>query len=176
MNTNHTNLLVTVEAELADDLAQTCAFLPRYHSELIPVSFFLVIAGTGSAFHPRLNAFPPTIVEGDAGRYEITMTALTDLRSTMRTGLAFEIEDYAAIRDWALSRDRGRRTERQGDPRYRRQLRHPQTPEGQGIAGSALAVELPLHADIVLLAERGRGVFRKTHQMAPQTQRVRLGR
>jgi hypothetical protein len=33
------------------------------------------------------------------------MTALTDVRYKIPTGLAFKIEDHAAIRDWALSRD-----------------------------------------------------------------------
>jgi hypothetical protein len=63
-----------------------------------------------------------------------------------------------------------------GNPRHRRQLRHPQTSEGQGMAGSPSAVELPLHPDIVLLAERGRGFFRPTHQAAPPAWRVLLGR
>src|SRR3954469_1794489 len=70
---------------------------------------------------------------------------------------------------------RGRRAKGQGDPRHRRQLRHPQAPEGQGVAGSPSAVELSLHAHIGIVAERRR-LFRQTHQTASPARRVLLGR
>ena len=56
-------------------------------------------------------------------------------------------------------RDRARGAGGQGDPRDPRQLRHPQTPQGPGLARPAPALDLPLHADLRLMAERGRDVL-----------------
>ena len=61
---------------------------------------------------------------------------------------------------------------RQGDPRDPRQLCRPQAPERAQVAGAPSALDLPLHADLVLLAERRRGLLRQADQAPPQTRRV----
>jgi hypothetical protein len=40
------------------------------------------------------------------------------------------------------------------------------------MADAASPMDLPLHADLGILAQRGRGVLRKTHQSTPQTWRI----
>src|SRR5512144_476570 len=72
--------------------------------------------------------------------------------------------------------DRGHRADRQGRARHARQLRHAQTPEGQGVAGAPPALRLPLHADLLLLAQRRRGLLRQAHQAPPPTRRLPLDR
>jgi transposase len=62
--------------------------------------------------------------------------------------------------------------EANGNPRDRRQLRHPQTPEGPKMADATPALDFPLHANFRFLAQRHRGLLRQTHQQAPQTRRV----
>ena len=49
----------------------------------------------------------------------------------------------------------------QGGPRDPRQLRRPQAPQGPALAGPAPALDLPLHADLVLVAQRRRGLLRQ---------------
>ena len=51
-----------------------------------------------------------------------------------------------------------------GNERHPRQLRHAQTPEGQDVAGAPPALRLPLHADLLLLAQRRRGLLRQAHK------------
>ena len=63
----------------------------------------------------------------------------------------------------ALERDPER-----GRSRDPRQLRHAQDPAGAALAGPAPALDLPLHADVELLAECGRGLLREALQAAPQ--------
>ena len=57
-----------------------------------------------------------------------------------------------------------------------RQLRHPQAPQGPRLARAARALDLPLHPDLGLLAERGRGLLRQAHPAAPPARRVPLAR
>ena len=63
---------------------------------------------------------------------------------------------------------------RQADPRHPRQLRHPQAPQGPRLARPPRALDLPLHPDLGLLAERRRGLLRQAHQAAPAARRVPL--
>jgi hypothetical protein len=56
--------------------------------------------------------------------------------------------------------------------RYRRQLRHSQASEGQGVAGVPPTLDIPLHPDLGVLAERRRRPLRHT---APAARRVPLG-
>ena len=65
---------------------------------------------------------------------------------------------------------------RQGDPRDPRQLRRPQTPQRAQVAGTPSPLDLSLHPDLVLLAERGRGLLRQTQSPPAQTRRVPLRR
>ena len=53
---------------------------------------------------------------------------------------------------------------RQADPRRARQLRRPQAGQGAALARPPSALDLPLHADLVLLAQRGRDLLRQAHQ------------
>ena len=55
-----------------------------------------------------------------------------------------------------------------------RQLRHPQAPEGPGLAGAAPALDLPLHPDLVLVAQRGRDLLRQADQAAPAARQLPL--
>jgi hypothetical protein len=57
-----------------------------------------------------------------------------------------------------------------------RQLRHPQTPEGQRMAHPAPEVRLPLHPDLVLVAQRSRDFLRQAHQTALETGRLPIDR
>ena len=52
---------------------------------------------------------------------------------------------------------------RQGDPRDPRQRRHPQTSEGARLARPASALNVPLHPNLGLVAQRGRGLLLSAH-------------
>ena len=54
-----------------------------------------------------------------------------------------------------------------------RQRRHPQTPQGDGLAQAASTLHLPLHSDLLLLGQCGRRPVRQTHP--PAAQRLRRG-
>ena len=56
------------------------------------------------------------------------------------------------------------------------QLRHPQASQHPSLAGPSSALDFPLHPDVKLLAERGRGLFRQTHPQALETWRVQIPR
>jgi hypothetical protein len=56
---------------------------------------------------------------------------------------------------------RGAGTEVKGDPRHRRQLCHPQTSQGARMACLPSPLDLPLHPDLRILAQRRRGLFAK---------------
>src|SRR5215469_12695747 len=66
-------------------------------------------------------------------------------------------------------RHRGGGARGQDRPRHRRQLRHPQPSEGQGLARPPSPLRLPLHPNLLLLAQCRRGLLRQAHQAAPQT-------
>ena len=53
-----------------------------------------------------------------------------------------------------LNTDRGASSGGKSDPCRRRQLCHPQTPEGAPMAGPPPALDLPLHPDLGVLAQR----------------------
>ena len=72
----------------------------------------------------------------------------------------------------ARTRDPGR----QGGARDPRQLRRAQDAGGAALAGPASALDLPFHADLELLAERGRGLLRQALQAAPEARRLLLAR
>ena len=55
-----------------------------------------------------------------------------------------------------------------------RQLRHPQAPQGAGVADAAPALDPPLHAYVVLLAQRCRGTFHQVDQAKAEARRVPL--
>ena len=57
-----------------------------------------------------------------------------------------------------------------------RQLRHPQASQGPCVAGPPSALDLPLHPDLRLLAQRRRGLLRQADQAPAQTRRVPLHR
>jgi hypothetical protein len=63
-----------------------------------------------------------------------------------------------------------------GDPRHRRQLRDPQASEGAPMAGTASPLDLPLHPNFSIMAQRCRGLLRQAHAPAPQTWRVPIRR
>jgi hypothetical protein len=56
---------------------------------------------------------------------------------------------------------RARGAGRQGDPCGARQLRHPQTPQDDGLAQAASTLHLPLHPDLLLLGHAVEGLFAK---------------
>ena len=58
------------------------------------------------------------------------------------------------------------------DPRHRRQLCDPQTSKGAPLAGAASPLDVPLHPDLSILAQRGRRLLRQAHAPAPQARRV----
>src|SRR5215212_8256647 len=67
----------------------------------------------------------------------------------------------------ALPERRGScRAGRHAGARDPRRLRHPQAPQGPGLAGAAPALDLPLHADLGLVAQRRRGLFRQADSAA----------
>ena len=55
-----------------------------------------------------------------------------------------------------------------------RQPRHPQAPQGPRLAEAAPPLDLPLHPDLVLLAERGRGLLRQADQAPPRARQLPL--
>ena len=59
-----------------------------------------------------------------------------------------------------------------GDPRHRRQLRHPQPSKSAQVVGTPSPLDLPLHANLGIVAQRRRGFLRQTR--APKTQTWRL--
>ena len=63
----------------------------------------------------------------------------------------------------------------EGDPCHRRQLRRPQTPQGAGMARRSSALDLPLHADLLLLAERRRGLLLQADPPEPEARGLPLG-
>ena len=65
---------------------------------------------------------------------------------------------------------------RQGRPRHPRQLRRPQAAQGAGLARPPSALDLPLHPDLVLLAQRRRGLLRQAHQAPTEARRLPLRR
>jgi hypothetical protein len=62
------------------------------------------------------------------------------------------------------------------DPRHPRQLRRPQASQGARLAQPPSALHLPLHADLVLVAQRRRGLLRQTVQASPQARRLSFAR
>jgi hypothetical protein len=75
-----------------------------------------------------------------------------------------------------LNEDRADGAGRQADPRRARQLRRPQAGQGAAMARPPSALDLPLHADLVLLAQRGRDLLRQAHQTQAQTRRLPFAR
>ena len=78
--------------------------------------------------------------------------------------------------------DRARRADRKGHSRDPRQRLHPQTFEGSRLAGTTPPLDVPLHPDIKLLAERGgRGLCQidpataQTRRSGPPSNRWRAG-
>src|SRR3954447_18818441 len=65
---------------------------------------------------------------------------------------------------------------RKGDPCHRRQLCDPQASEGSRLAAPAPPLDLPLHPDFGILAQRRRGFFRQAHQAAIKARRLLVGR
>ena len=61
-------------------------------------------------------------------------------------------------------------------PRHPRQLRRPQAPEGARMARSPSSLDLPLRADILLLAQRRRGLLRQALEAPPQARGLPLHR
>ena len=55
-----------------------------------------------------------------------------------------------------------------------RQLRHPQAPEGHAPGWPPSALDLPLHPDLGLLAQRRRGLLLRDHPSAPPPRRLPL--
>ena len=66
-------------------------------------------------------------------------------------------------------RHRGRSAVRQSDPRDPRQRRHPQASEGARLARPPPALDLSLHPDLGLLAQRRRGLLLSTHAASAAT-------
>ena len=54
----------------------------------------------------------------------------------------------------------------------RRQLRHPQASQGQGVVGNNILASNALHSDIRLLAQPGRTLLRPDHQRSNPLRRV----
>ena len=52
------------------------------------------------------------------------------------------------------------------DPPDPRQLRHPQPPQRQGVAGQAPTLRAALHPDLELVAEHGRALLRQAHRQS----------
>jgi hypothetical protein len=63
--------------------------------------------------------------------------------------------------------DRGAGPGRKSNPRHRRQLCDLQASEGPPMAGPASPLDVPLHPDLRILAQSGRGHLRQAH--APST-------
>src|SRR5512135_3161470 len=65
---------------------------------------------------------------------------------------------------------------RQDRPRRRRQLCHPQAPQGSCMAGPSSALDLPFHPHLVLVAECRRGLLRQALQAPARAWRLPLRR
>ena len=65
---------------------------------------------------------------------------------------------------------------RTADPRHPRQLRQPQAPQSQSLAGPPSALDVPLHPDLGVLAQRCRGVLCQAHPPPAQTRRLSFAR
>jgi hypothetical protein len=61
-------------------------------------------------------------------------------------------------------------------PRGSRQLRHPQAPQGDGLAEAAPTLHLPLHPNFLLLGQCSRRLVCQAHPAAAQARRVHLNR
>src|SRR5215218_2263194 len=72
--------------------------------------------------------------------------------------------------------DRGGGAGRQAGPLHPRQLRHAQAPEGAGVAGAPPTLDLPLHPDLGLVAERGRELLLGANPEAAPARRLLLDR
>ena len=59
-----------------------------------------------------------------------------------------------------------------GDPRHRRQLCDPQASEGTKMAGPASPLDIPLHTNLGVLAQRRRRLLRQTNKTPSQARRV----
>ena len=68
-------------------------------------------------------------------------------------------------------RRRARGAGGQADPRDPRQLRRPQASQGPRLARPSCALDLPLHADLLLLGQRRRDLFRHADPPPPATRR-----
>src|SRR4051794_26259120 len=73
-------------------------------------------------------------------------------------------------------RGRGGRAGREAGPLHPRRLRHPQAPQGAGLAGTASPLDVPLHAHLGLLAQRRRGLLLRPDPAASPARRVPLDR
>ena len=73
-------------------------------------------------------------------------------------------------------RRRGRGPGWKDHPRHRRQLRGPQASRRAAMAGASSAMDLPLHADLGVVAQRRRRVLRRPNQTSAQTRRLPLRR
>jgi hypothetical protein len=65
---------------------------------------------------------------------------------------------------------------RQDDSRHRRQLRHPQASQGQAVARQSPALDLPLHPDIRILAQRRRRLLLSHHPQTNPTRHLQIRR
>jgi hypothetical protein len=63
---------------------------------------------------------------------------------------------------------------RQAGPRHPRQLCRPQAPQGPRLARPPSALDFPLHADLVLLGQRGRDLLRHPHPPTAAARRLPL--
>ena len=61
-------------------------------------------------------------------------------------------------------------------PRHRRQLCHPQASQGARMADPASSLDVPLHSNLGVLAQRRRRLLRQAHKPTPQARRVHLRR
>ena len=66
------------------------------------------------------------------------------------------------------------RPAREADPRHRRQLRHPQAPQGPRLAGAPPALGVPLHPDFGVLDQCRRGLLLHPDTPTPEARRVPL--
>ena len=77
-------------------------------------------------------------------------------------GVACKNTDYPRVHH--VPERRGvRRSGGKGHPRHSRQLRHPQAPQSQAMAGRQSALGLPRHANICVLAQHRRGLLFHHH-------------
>jgi len=88
----------------------------------------------------------------------------------------FEIGDMERLGYPLPQSDRGRSAGRQSRACDPRQLRRPQASQCATMAQSTRALHIPLHANVVFMAQRRRRLLRKTHQAAIEARCLRLGR